>query len=61
RIDRDDFWMPYQTRRGCPLDCSYCSTGRIEGRAGRQRSISRDWLPERVRDWSAKRSGLVIS
>jgi len=41
RIDRDDFWMPYQTRRGCPLDCSYCSTGRIEGRTVRQRSISR--------------------
>lgn len=41
RIHRDDFWMPYQTRRGCPLDCSYCSTGRIEGRAIRQRSVSR--------------------
>ncbi len=41
RIQRDDFWMPYQTRRGCPLDCSYCSTGRIEGRTIRQRSVSR--------------------
>jgi radical SAM superfamily enzyme YgiQ (UPF0313 family) len=35
----EDFWMPYQTRRGCPLGCSYCSTGRIEGRQIRKRSI----------------------
>lgn len=31
--------MPFQTRRGCPLGCSYCSTGRIEGRAIRKRSL----------------------
>lgn len=36
---RSDFWMPYQTRRGCPLDCSYCSTGTIEGRQVRKRSL----------------------
>jgi radical SAM superfamily enzyme YgiQ (UPF0313 family) len=24
--------MPFQSRRGCPLDCSYCSTATIEGR-----------------------------
>ncbi len=41
RKHRDDFWLPYQTRRGCSLDCSYCSTGRIEGRTVRQRSVSR--------------------
>ena len=31
-------WLPYQTRRGCPLDCSYCSTVSIEGRITRKRS-----------------------
>jgi radical SAM superfamily enzyme YgiQ (UPF0313 family) len=29
---RGDIWLPIQTRRGCPLNCSYCSTGTIEGR-----------------------------
>jgi hypothetical protein len=24
-------WIPVQTRRGCPLKCSYCSTPAIEG------------------------------
>jgi radical SAM superfamily enzyme YgiQ (UPF0313 family) len=43
--DRGDLWIPVQTRRGCPLDCSYCSTAMIEGRAVRRRS------PERVTDW----------
>lgn len=31
-------WVPVQTRRGCPLDCSYCSTPAIEGRRPRFRS-----------------------
>ncbi|PJC71539.1 MAG: B12-binding domain-containing radical SAM protein [Syntrophobacterales bacterium CG_4_8_14_3_um_filter_58_8] len=31
-------WFPFQTRRGCPMDCSYCSTATIEGRAIRKRS-----------------------
>jgi radical SAM superfamily enzyme YgiQ (UPF0313 family) len=31
-------WLPLQTRRGCPLDCSYCSTASIEGRILRRRS-----------------------
>ena len=22
----EDFWLPLQTRRGCPMGCSYCST-----------------------------------
>ena len=35
---KDDVWLPVQTRRGCPMDCSYCSTASIEGRAIRQRS-----------------------
>jgi radical SAM superfamily enzyme YgiQ (UPF0313 family) len=32
-----EIWIPFQTRRGCPLDCSYCSTATIEGRAIRKR------------------------
>ncbi len=36
--DRADCWVPVQSRRGCPLDCSYCSTATIEGRAIRKRS-----------------------
>ncbi len=30
--------IPVQTRRGCPLDCIYCSTSAIEGRPIRRRS-----------------------
>jgi len=30
--------IPVQSRRGCPLDCIYCSTSVIEGRPVRQRS-----------------------
>ena len=40
--------MPVQTRRGCPLGCSYCSTGTIEGRPIRRRS------PEVVVRWMAR-------
>ncbi len=36
---QDDFWVPFQTRRGCPMDCSYCSTSAIEGRITRKRNI----------------------
>jgi radical SAM superfamily enzyme YgiQ (UPF0313 family) len=32
-------WLPFQTRRGCPLDCSYCSTAAIEGRQIRSRPV----------------------
>jgi radical SAM superfamily enzyme YgiQ (UPF0313 family) len=31
-------WLPFQTRRGCPLNCSYCSTALIEGSRTRKRS-----------------------
>ena len=37
-VNRKDTWIPLQTRRGCPMDCSYCSTARIEGKARRERS-----------------------
>ena len=33
-----NYWLPFQTRRGCPLSCSYCSTATIEGHRIRQRS-----------------------
>ncbi|SPF49174.1 Radical SAM domain protein [Syntrophobacter sp. SbD1] len=32
-------WLPFQTRRGCSMDCSYCSTATIEGRILRKRSL----------------------
>ena len=41
----EDFWLPVQTRRGCPMNCSYCSTGSIEGRLLRKRS------PQKVVEW----------
>jgi radical SAM superfamily enzyme YgiQ (UPF0313 family) len=34
---KQDFWMPLQTRRGCPMACIYCSTAIIEGRSIRKR------------------------
>jgi len=38
-------WIPVQTRRGCALKCSYCSTPSIEGPILRLRS------PESVSGW----------
>lgn len=34
----DDFGIPVQTRRGCPMNCNYCSTATIEGCSIRRRS-----------------------
>ena len=39
-LDDPDFWFPVQTRRGCPMRCSYCSTATIEGCVFRERSPS---------------------
>jgi len=36
-----ELWVPLQTRRGCPLDCTYCSTPQIEGRTLRLRPVQR--------------------
>jgi radical SAM superfamily enzyme YgiQ (UPF0313 family) len=33
-----ELWVPVQTRRGCPFDCTYCSTPQIEGRTPRLRA-----------------------
>ncbi|MBI5250018.1 MAG: cobalamin B12-binding domain-containing protein [Desulfomonile tiedjei] len=41
----EEFWFPVQTRRGCPMSCSYCSTPTIEGYSLRKRS------PEAVVRW----------
>ncbi len=38
--EKENYWLPFQTRRGCPLDCSYCSTATIEGHLVRQRSAA---------------------
>lgn len=37
-IKPDEIWIPFQTRRGCPMNCSYCSTATIEGRIMRKYS-----------------------
>ena len=44
---RGDLWVPVQSRRGCPMDCIFCSTSLIEGRSVRRRS------PGRVVRWLA--------
>lgn len=36
----EEIWFPIQTRRGCAMDCSYCSTASIEGRLLRKHSIT---------------------
>ncbi|MFN7986470.1 MAG: radical SAM protein [Thermoanaerobaculia bacterium] len=33
----EELWIPVQGRRGCPNDCSYCSTAQIQGRRIRTR------------------------
>lgn len=40
--DKPGVWLPIQSRRGCAMNCSYCSTASIEGLATRMRS------PEKV-------------
>jgi radical SAM superfamily enzyme YgiQ (UPF0313 family) len=35
---KEQLWIPFQTRRGCPLNCNYCSTASIEGIAIRKHS-----------------------
>lgn len=40
--DDEKLWLPVQTRRGCPMNCSYCSTALIEGHTIRK------YPPEKV-------------
>jgi len=37
-LKNEEIWMPFQTRRGCPMNCAYCSTPVIEGTILRKRS-----------------------
>jgi radical SAM superfamily enzyme YgiQ (UPF0313 family) len=41
-------WIPVQSRRGCPLKCSYCSTPQIEG------GVVRKHPPAAIVDWLAQ-------
>ncbi|WP_051328086.1 B12-binding domain-containing radical SAM protein [Desulfatirhabdium butyrativorans] len=41
RDRRDTILVPFQTRRGCPMRCSYCSTPAIEGTRLRMRHLDR--------------------
>jgi radical SAM superfamily enzyme YgiQ (UPF0313 family) len=47
----EEFWVPVQTRRGCPMKCSYCSTEAIEGYVIRKRSprLIVRWLEQWVK------------
>ena len=36
--NKETLWVPVQSRRGCPMQCSYCSTHLIEGWSRRARS-----------------------
>ena len=38
-FNNQKIWLPFQTRGGCPMDCSFCSTAAIEGRVLRKRSV----------------------
>lgn len=38
-LDKSELWLPSQTRRGCPMQCSYCSTPAIEGCNMRRYSV----------------------
>ncbi|MDH4205739.1 MAG: radical SAM protein [Desulfobacteraceae bacterium] len=39
-LKNEEIWFPVQTRRGCAMDCSYCSTASIEGRLLRKHSVA---------------------
>lgn len=37
--DAGEIWIPFQTRRGCPMRCSYCSTPALEGTVIRKHAV----------------------
>jgi radical SAM superfamily enzyme YgiQ (UPF0313 family) len=39
-LKNENIWFPVQTRRGCAMGCSYCSTASIEGRLLRKHSVA---------------------
>lgn len=45
-IQDRDVVVPVQTRRGCPMGCTYCSTSTIEGKKIRKRAPARfvEWI-----------------
>ncbi len=45
-LNDQEIWMPVQTRRGCPMNCSYCSTATIEGRS--LRKLSTEFAVEEI-------------
>ena len=49
--DNPAYDLPVQTRRGCPLRCSYCSTSSIEGTQIRKRSPEK--LVDALTRWRA--------
>ncbi|MEN6623531.1 MAG: cobalamin-dependent protein, partial [Smithella sp.] len=48
---REEFWVPLQTRRGCPMACSYCSSAIIEGSSIRKRRT--DFVIKEIADYVA--------
>jgi radical SAM superfamily enzyme YgiQ (UPF0313 family) len=36
---KNEIWIPHQTRRGCPMKCTYCSTPALEGKTIRKHSV----------------------
>jgi radical SAM superfamily enzyme YgiQ (UPF0313 family) len=38
-LQNQEIWLPFQTRRGCPMQCSYCSTAVIEGQIIQKREL----------------------
>ena len=55
---RPEFWLPVQTRRGCPLTCSYCSTPAIEGKVIRRRDA--EAAVDFLATWAAAGFGKVF-
>lgn len=55
RAAGDALWMPVQTRRGCSMGCSYCSTPALEGPKVRRRAC------EPVADWMADQAAQDFS
>lgn len=50
--NNNDLILPIQTRKGCPLNCIYCSTHLIEGTNIRSRNINTfvEWLSKWVKE-----------